>query len=892
MTEENKLKPRLLFAFFVLAGVNSVFAMANLARIPAEAENAVWMGFSAQRLALLGGMAGVAIICFALAIRTLADKNWQRESISRLETWLESKTAWGAALLMLLLSVTGSFYFVLLGTEISEPYTQAYFARLSPLALWITGTGVLALIVLPPLRYGRELSELWPRNGIVYLIVGIFGFFLLAWALVAWTQTGLAAESVGWNRLGAPILETQVVLAWLAGLGFLGLSAALPKSAGKVTWMQGWRQATWAPDLIISLIIWLSAAALWQSIPLDPSWFAAPPRPPNFEYYPNSDASVYDITGQSALVGQGFKSWGTPFAVRPMYALFLSIVHSLSGLAYEPIILLQVGILAFFPVVMYWLAKAMFNRFAGVMAAALVILREANAIALAEDITVSHAKLLMADLPTALGLALITLLTVTWLQSPEKRKTYPFIAGGLVGLFMLVRPEVGVQLPFIGLVAIFVLKQPRRWLAGGLMMGVGVGLLLLPWIWRNYQLTGKIFLDSPGYRADLLARRYSPDPAQNEIEIQPDETGEEFTERMSESAVTFARENPTSVTNFVLNHYANSQIQTILMFPASIRIIDSAIAWSGHRSIEDFWQQCCSVKGYVRRLPFWWQWDGQLPNQSILLVLANLCILATGLALAWKRQKITGMLPLIVLSAHLLINAAVRNSGGRYILPVDWAMIVYYAIGLAQLTLWGAGYFSKRDLPKFAAGREDGGPEDNPTENRNHGFPVKATIGLGAVMLLAGFALPLAEKAIAPRYTEAIKQEKVLSLFNSAGKDLEKSHQIEPLEQFLAGGGSVALGRALYPRFHEGELGEAGDTWQTFIPRAYPRISFHLVGPHEQGVILPYEGVPESFPHGSDVLVFGCPGEDYFDALAVVVYAAPERIYLRSPLPELGCPLR
>ena len=281
MTEQNKLKARLLFAFFGLATANSVFAIANLARIPAEAENAVWMGFSAQRLALLGGMGGVAILCFVLAIRTLGDKNWQRESLSRLQIWLAGKAAWGAVLLTLFLIVAGCLFFVLLGTEITEPYTQAYFMRLSPLALWATGTGLLALILLPPLRYDRELSRSRPRNGTVYLIAAIFGFFLLAWAVVAWTQTGLVAESVGWNRLGAPILETQAVLAWLAGLGFLGLSAALPKSAGKVAWMQRWQQASWAPDLIIAAIIWLGAAALWQSIPLDPSWFAAPPRPPN-----------------------------------------------------------------------------------------------------------------------------------------------------------------------------------------------------------------------------------------------------------------------------------------------------------------------------------------------------------------------------------------------------------------------------------------------------------------------------------------------------------------------------------------------------------------------------------------------------------------------------------
>ena len=52
-----------------------------------------------------------------------------------------------------------------------------------------------------------------------------------------------------------------------------------------------------------------------------------------------------------------------------------------------------------------------------------------------------------------------------------------------------------------------------------------------------------------------------------------------------------------------------------------------------------------------------------------------------------------------------MINALVRNSGGRYILPIDWVGIFYYSIGLGQLTLWVVAYFRESELPPRVVGK-------------------------------------------------------------------------------------------------------------------------------------------------------------------------------------------
>jgi hypothetical protein len=66
------------------------------------------------------------------------------------------------------------------------------------------------------------------------------------------------------------------------------------------------------------------------------------------------------------------------------------------------------------------------------------------------------------------------------------------------------------------------------------------------------------------------------------------------------------------------------------------------------------------------------------------------------IAVAWRREKFTGLLPLAVVAAYLLMHALVRNSGGRYILPVDWASVVYYAMGITHLTLWAAAGLTEK----------------------------------------------------------------------------------------------------------------------------------------------------------------------------------------------------
>jgi hypothetical protein len=761
------------------------------------------------------------------------------------------------------------------------------------------------------------------------LVLGILGILTI---LLGATGYGLNPidDGIGWYPLGTPLLVTQVFLAWLISMGFFGIWI----------WTQAKRESKELDskirlDAVIGFLLWLAAFILWTSQPLKPNWFASEPRPPNEAFYPNSDASVYDITAQNLALGEGFKTRGTPFTFRPMYATFLAVLHALGGPSYDAIIWMQVAVLAFIPVVIYNITTRIHNRFSGLLSALLLTIRETNAIRLGDTISDGHAKLLMPFLPTTLGILLIVLVAVLWLQTSSKRSSYPLVLGGLVGIFMLVRPEVGVLIPFIGLAALLQLRKGSvDWIRAMILITLGLVLTLGPWVWRNYQLTGTIFIDSPQYRLDLITKRYREDPlgfkptpiselstdqkkppvnqtAELNTEVlspkvtaelegaqapkptpksttdpipQSGESIEDQTERMVDEVVEFAQENPTYLSNFILSHFSNSQIQTILNLPISYPFTYSAINTLGHRSLDQFWRNCCTLLGYVQELPFWPKWNGVFPGKAILPLSINLILLAIGISTAWKEHQFTGLVPTFAALGYYLINALVRNSGGRYILPMDWISVFYFSMGITQVSCWGISFYShppdvifKPTYPNKLGGR------------KTYRWSILwIAIGFATV----GSALPIIERAIPSKFRNTNIDAKITNLLENPPARLSDD-DIHVLESFLNNDGMVLYGSALYPRFNKSF--QMGSVWYFNQNRPYSHLDFYLSSPHDTGIVLPINASPTRFPHATETLVFACPEYYYFDALAVILYddrGYPTEVFWRTPTPaSLTCPL-
>jgi hypothetical protein len=84
---------------------------------------------------------------------------------------------------------------------------------------------------------------------------------------------------------------------------------------------------------------------------------------------------------------------------------------------------------------------------------------------------------------------------------------------------------------------------------------------------------------------------------------------------------------------------------------------------------------------------------------------ANLIILSIGIGAAWKRVRFAALVPLMVFLFYNLANAFARTSGGRYIVPVDWVIYFYYAIGLIEVIRFcisAMGFHTNGFFEKFA----------------------------------------------------------------------------------------------------------------------------------------------------------------------------------------------
>jgi hypothetical protein len=628
-------------------------------------------------------------------------------------------------------------------------------------------------------------------------------------------------------------------------------------------------------DVAFAVLIWSAAFFLWNAEPQSPTFFSPAPRAPNFVYYPHSDAALHDIAAQNALIGEGF----SPIAEKPLYSFFLLIAHLMLGQDYANIITLQAATLAFFPVIAYLLGKTLHHRFTGLLLAGLLIFREQNNIALSSLMRVSHSKLLMTDLPAAMAIALFILLAVYWLSKKREKAHWALLAGGMLGAVLLIRSQAIAFVPIFLVLLFFIFGKASKALQQGIFFALGVAIVILPWMTRNYFVTG-VFGYAQPRQAIYLARQYTLTP-----EADPDtRLGFEESEGVAAGfgqALSFAREHPDIVFRFITSHFLRNEISSLFALPVSF----SSIAYNDHEpyvvEVDPFlWHNCCSLTAFVESAPYWPDWDGVLSGESIIPVTANLVLLALGLGVAWKQFGLVGMLPLFLHLAYSLSVAIARISGWRLILPVDWIAIFYYCIGLSQLLLWMLNYLSGGNLKEGVTASL---PEE--AEVAGEKVAVKKVAGVGLALLLFSASIPVAESLFPQKYGEIATQDALVLI--GRVEDLNAGF---PSGSFIGEDEILAFeGLALYPRYYPAEEGEPAGNWPNYNPQPFNRLGFQLLGPHYEPVVVPLSAPPDFFPNGSDVVVLGCRTDQYVLALAVILVDYPQQIIWASDIPEETC---
>jgi hypothetical protein len=480
------------------------------------------------------------------------------------------------------------------------------------------------------------------------------------------------------------------------------------------------------------------------------------------------------------------------------------------------------------------------------LAPGLLILREVNALQLADVLNISHVKLLMAEYPVALGLVGLALVMGAWLRNPQRRRALPLVGGGVLGLLMITRSQTLTLLPV--LLVVIVLAGWGKWrgvLVGGGLFALGVGLAVTPWVARNYAYSGQLILEH-STATPFVASRYAPNDDYEDPGFLPGESEGDYIARNMAYIRGVTREDPFYVAGFVIDNYARNLLVDGMSLPSSLTLSDR--------------------ETYVRTLPYWPRWDGHFAPESYLPVAANLLLIAVGLAAAWKRGRWAGLLPLFILLGFTLNLAAARVSGWRYNLPADWIMIFYYALGIGQVLAWGAAVLGWRTPAAMSVA------EEAPAQ----ALDWRRVFLVSALILLAGSSLLLVEALVPERYTNPTLVE-VDAL-------LATTPDAEALRDLVGETGTVAYaGRALYPRYFAAGRGDEVSDLAKDAVQAYARVGFFLTGPDPWNVVLPVSDAEVVFPHGAGVIVIGCREGNLIEAAGVIFTEEDEGRVLSAP---------
>jgi len=875
---------RALHFYSIASIIEGLAALIYLICIPGDPANAWLLGLSKSRLALLlaivFGIAAFSVIEFKL----WRDPNWVAPKISRVQVVIRYNATYYGVVAILFIGGVVASHFVWLSSVLTDAFVQGLIVRLLPIILWL---GILCwqtIVILPVLRYEEPFQKSSIQSKLLKISLGVFFALFALWIFVAVTGIGITPDIIGWDTPGAPLLPLQIWAAVLLGIGFLFVEGNLShenlKRSSYLRWL----------DIAISILIFVAAIFIWMREPMERAYYAPMERAPNYELYPFSDAAMYDNSAQRILLGEGF----TGVSRKPLYVLMLVLAHSIAGNEYFAVANIQVIVLALMPVIAFWLTKSMHTRLSGIILAALLIVREKNAIALSADIRVVHSKILMSDLPVGLVILLFTWLLIRWLQNPAQNRWHPLLVGGVFGLSMLIRSNSVIMLSLVlFLFVVLFYRRPLNGIFSVALFFIGLGLTIAPWMWRSYQMTGRASFNDVRQVAQH-AEFYAHEPGTFKMPQLPGESDKAYLDRLNAHVVEFTLENPGVVAGFVVPHVFHNQISMILTLPMTPWLIQNPNTIAFNYELGDWerlWGECCSANNYVGMMPFWdMNYLGELSPEMGLLLAFNLLIIAIGLGSAWMKYDIVGWIPLGISLAYSLSTSIARFSGWRFAIPVDWVLYLYYAIGLGQVFLWFYAFISRNRID-----------EKNFVESQNSWQRIdqmeiefsglKHPLMVSLLLLVVGFSPLAVEKSISPQYTILSKDDGIAILEQEGFFTQLASVSEDEITRYIESEQTVVLqGRAFYPRFYPAGEGESGSGWYAYAPKDYSRLGFSLIGSSDNPIVLPRENPPEYFPNASDVIVIGCELDNYIDALAVLIKDSTSQIVLRSPLGEVVCP--
>lgn len=859
-----------LIFLFLLISIESIVCGWMLLRISGDPKNTILAGLSLPRILLVLVMFSGLLISLLLVFRLIQNKEFSscltgaiQHHHKRLSVFFGVTTvcAWGAVFLPI---YRAGLY-------------AAYYERLIPLFIWFLLVSLQVLVVLAveeiQNRGGLQLKKNEYRLAI--LSGGIFLSFAMILVLIAATRWGISPTVEFWEKTGVPILASQIFAAWLAGVGLIFLRNWGKTKKSKIRKIN--------IDILIFFVIWVISAALWVQEPMQFNHFNPGPFPPNDQYYPNSDAGVYDLAAQKALIGKD-----PGYVDKPFYSTLLLGFHLLAGQDANRIIEIQTALLAVFPALIYLLGSRLHNRLGGLLAALLANFKEVNAFRAQSLIwKTTTPKLMMSEFPNAVLLVLVSLFLWWWFSRKEKYSLGALAAGGVLGLAVLTRHNNWLFFPLILMLAVFALWKKKKLLLINSFLFIAMFFATIgPWMGYSNQHYGQPLPFMTALSGAVLKNRINPLMEQTTPTPEPDAY------YPSEVVQMVSRNTNTINTIQTIQHQSKSIEYTeseVIIHP----VIDAVIRHFFHNLISTaltlpitptFDDIETTFRSSESSLLWDIEWNGKLKPYQLLLLLVNLLFVSFGIAQSWQHSRLAGLMPLAVSLGYLLATAVATTSGGRYIVPADWAIYLYYALGMAQLLeflgvkVWGIV------VPGSQLNHERIAETTSVNDVRWRGCIAGTFILLGSLPVFA-------MSNYQPKYPEYTQKEIIENVLqpkaNYAQKEL--SVLIKAADDGIL---EIIHGRMLNPVYLDYKDDISYEVNVSEEVKGIPSLIFNVIGMQNDFLRgqLAMDETPLPLINGSDAVVFTCPDLKTAYALILLEEDNSLRILLHAKWPQMDCP--
>ena len=814
---QNKWK--ILFGVWALHGL---IALWQFSALPSDTHNFLF-GLSFQQTSVGGLLLFWVILNLFLIFSISRNSLWLIKLLDLLKNPAVKDGIFAAAAMVVFLRICLAILQAVAVRTVGFRFV-AYADWLSPVLdlMTLILVEIIALILFFTFRekaeYKNSIKSFSLKLLFILILLGFTGLY------ISLTDMGIAPIYKGdWARglPAVPLLEWQIILACVLCVGMVIIESN--EKILKISRL----------DLWIALAVWLGAVFLWLGQPIVPNSSALEPRAPNFEVYPFSDAQTYDEFSQSVLVGNGFGMDTIP--PRPLYIVFLVFMHILVGQDYGNMIAIQSIFFALFPVLLYLFGREFFGRPIGISIALLAILRDYTS-NLVSPFTgnLSYSKLYLSEIPTAMLLILFLLVGMRWIKSG-----FPvflgFLLGGILGVGMLIRAQVVVAFPVLLLFAF--VAQPSKIvpiIKGAILALIAVIIVISPWLWRNWKMTGELVFENPVSQMANLALRYN---RLNGVDVDimplPGEANSDYNTRLTELAGDAINLNPFGIVKGIVNSFLNHGVNNILVFPL-------------RNTVKDFGELWTPID------PFWQAWEGSPTLSQGLLLAFYVFLFGLGLGAAWQRNGWLGFLPLGVNLIYNLSTSLALISGQRFMLAMDWSIYLYYMIGL--FTLLSVFLFMLESRRSMILKWYEANTFSFVQQTDHKNFLWYVFVGI--FFLGIGASLPFSGMIFPQKYPQ-VSQGMVLNKlsFSSALKQSELDAAC--FQKIVAENPlTVVQGRGLYPRFYEAGDGETFTDSAGYKAVNEGRLVFQMIGQINQRIIFPMSVPPDFFPNASDTTLF------------------------------------